>query len=130
MKYFLLILSIINLFVLSACANQTPPRFHWGKYPNSLYKYYKNPEKRPQYLEAVEKAVDKGRQENRLAPGLLAELGYLKLEENKIDEVIDLFNEEMQIFPESRFYLSNIIKRINTKNQKKKPNHQAIKENS
>ncbi|MGE5567361.1 MAG: DUF4810 domain-containing protein [Parcubacteria group bacterium] len=94
---------------LSACA--TPSRFEWGGYEAALYAYAKVPDKRPAYRAALEQAVEKGRKSDRVAPGLLAELGFLDLEDGDTAAAISLFQEEMRRFPESRQFLSGVIAR-------------------
>jgi hypothetical protein len=96
-------------FVLAACA--TPSRFEWGGYEGALYGYAKKPDLRPQYKTALTKAVEAGRKTNRLAPGLLAELGYLALEDGDVATAVTLFEEEMRTFPESRPFLQGVVAR-------------------
>lgn len=95
--------------MLSGCATQS--RFEWGGYEPALYAYAKKPDLRPSYRTALEKAVDQGRKTSRLAPGLLAELGYLSLEDGDTAQAIRLFEEEMTAFPESRVFLGGIVAR-------------------
>jgi hypothetical protein len=102
--------------LLSACA--TPSRFEWGSYEGALYAYAKKPALRENYRQALEKAVDDGKRSNRLAPGLLAELGYLSLEDGDTTHAVQFFEAEMQAFPESRVFLAGIVER--TKGQTKK----------
>lgn len=96
--------------LLAGCA--TPSRFEWGAYEGALYGYAKKPELRPNYRASLEKAIDQGRKTNRLAPGLLAELGYLALEDHDDVQAVRLFEEEMQVFPESRAFLSSVVARL------------------
>jgi hypothetical protein len=98
-------------FVLSACA--TPSRFEWGAYEGALYSYAKKPDTRPQYRASLEKAIDQGRKTDRLAPGLLAELGYLKLDDGETAAAVALFEQEMKLFPESRPFLEGVVSRAN-----------------
>jgi hypothetical protein len=95
---------------LCACAPQT--RFEWGSYEPSLYAYYKNSGERTQYEAALVKAIAAGKKSNKIAPGLYAELGYLHLEDGKIAEAQTCFDEEMRLFPESRFFLGSVAKRM------------------
>jgi hypothetical protein len=95
---------------LCACAPQT--RFEWGSYEPSLYAYYKNSGERAQYETALVKAIATGKKSNKIAPGLYAELGYLHLEDGKVAEAQTCFDEEMRLFPESRFFLSGVAKRM------------------
>jgi len=94
---------------LTQCAPAT--RFSWGDYESSLYLYYKSPSEREVYKKALTEAIERGRQRNDIAPGLLAELGYLYLEDGDMVRATTLFREEMQRFPESRPFLTRIIDR-------------------
>lgn len=95
--------------LLTACA--TTGRFEWGNYEGALYSYAKKPELRPQYRTSLEKAIEQGRRTNRIAPGLLAELGYLSLEDGDTAAALALFEEEMRLFPESRPFLESVAAR-------------------
>ena len=94
---------------LCACAPQS--RFEWGSYEPSLYAYYKNSSERVAYETALVKAIDLGKKSNKVAPGLCAELGYMRLEDGDAAGAQANFNEEMRLFPESRFFLGNIARR-------------------
>jgi|SRR5438874_7141834 len=95
---------------LTACAPQT--RFEWGSYEPSLYAYYKNPSDRGQYEESLVKAIAIGKKSNKIAPGLYAELGYMRLEAGDIAGAQANFDEEMRLFPESRSFLGGVAKRM------------------
>ena len=95
--------------LLTACV--APSRFEWGNYEGALYAYAKKPDTRPQYRAALEKAIADGRRTNRLAPGLIAELGYIHLEDGDSAEAVRLFEEEMKAFPESRPFLEGVTAR-------------------
>jgi hypothetical protein len=95
---------------LCACAPQT--RFEWGAYEPSLYAYYKSPSERVKYEAALTKAIDLGKKSNKVAPGLYAELGYMRLEDGDIAQAQVNFDEEMRLFPESRAFLSGVTKRM------------------
>ena len=105
-----MVLLVLCTAVIS-CAPQS--RFVWGNYESSLYRYYKNPEQRENYRVSLEKAVAKGREDNKVAPGLLAELGYLALEDGNSAQSVDYFEQEMALFPESRPFMESVIRRIN-----------------
>lgn len=96
--------------LLSACSTTTS-RFEWGGYESALYTYAKKPDRRPDYQKALEAAISRGRATDRVAPGLLAELGYLYLEDGDVGHAIPLFEEEMTRFPESRAFLSAVVTR-------------------
>lgn len=102
-------LATLTLFI-TGCATATS-RFEWGNYEGALYSYAKKPDQRPQYRTALERAVEQGRKTGRIAPGLLAELGYLALEDGDAPSALRLFEEEMRVFPESRPFLEGIVTR-------------------
>lgn len=103
-------ISVLALCALTAaCAPQT--RFAWGDYEEALYAYYKDPAQREIYKKALVAAIDEGRKDNKIAPGLLAELGYLDLEDGNSPEAVSLFREEMALFPESRPFLEGVVQR-------------------
>lgn len=104
------LVALVTASVLfSGCA--TPARFEWGGYEGALYAYAKKPDRRPEYRKALELAIDKGRATDRVAPGLIAELGYLYLEDGDTERAATLFGEEMQRFPESKPFLSSVVAR-------------------
>jgi hypothetical protein len=96
--------------LVSACAPTT--RFEWGNYEGALYAYAKKPETRPQYRAALESAIQKGRQTNRIAPGLQAELGYVLLEDGDKAGARVQFEGEMHDFPESKAFLKGVVDRL------------------
>lgn len=99
----------LTLMALAACAPTT--RFEWGSYEGSLYAYAKQPAQKEVFRTALTRAIEKGRQSNRVAPGLNAELGYLYLEDGDTPKAIALFEEEMRLFPESRKFLTGVVTR-------------------
>jgi hypothetical protein len=103
-------LCVIAALGTAGCAPQS--RFEWGSYEPSLYDYYKNPGDRAQYEKSLTLAIASGRKSNKIAPGLCAELGYMKLEDGNVAEAQSSFDEEMRLFPESRPFLTGVTKRM------------------
>ena len=112
MKSLLLATACITLVATSACVPAS--RFEWGNYENTLYAYTKNPAGRPAYKAALVSAIERGRATNRVAPGLLAELGYLQLEDGEREAAIRSFEEEKRVFPEAAVFMTAIISKIRT----------------
>jgi hypothetical protein len=98
------------VLLTSACASGE--RFEWGNYDLALYQYSKSPEKLADYELALTRAIAQGKATNRLAPGLLAELGYLKLEKGETSQAVALFREEATQFPASAAFLNGTIARL------------------
>ena len=104
--------AIAGLCLASLCACVAPPTFEYGAYEGSLYSYYKKPETRERFRESLEKAIEKGEKEDRLAPGLYAELGYLHLQDGDEETAIAMFEREAAAFPESRHFMTAINGRL------------------
>lgn len=99
----------LMLLALAACAPTT--RFEWGAYEGSLYAYAKQPTQKEVFRTALVRAIEKGKETNRVAPGMNAELGYLFLEDGDTQRAVALFEEEMRLFPESRKFLTSVVVR-------------------
>ena len=102
--------TVLCAVAISACA--TPPRFEYGAYEPTLYAFYKKPELRERYETALEKAIKRGETQNRLAPGLHAALGYLRLQDGDSATAIQHFQQEMIAFPEAAYFMERVISRI------------------
>jgi hypothetical protein len=97
------------------CACAPTGRFEWGGYEGALFAYTKHPEARENYRQALKRAVEAGKADHRLAPGLLAELGFLSLEDGDSAAAESYFTAEMAAFPESSQFLKGVIARRATK---------------
>ena len=109
--------SYLKVFCASAAVLLTTAcvpaeRFAWGNYDMALYQYSKSPDRLAAYEATLVQAISTGKATNRLAPGLIAELGYLKLEKGETNEAIALFREEASQFPSSASFLNGIITRL------------------
>ncbi|MDO9588783.1 MAG: DUF4810 domain-containing protein [Brevundimonas sp.] len=105
-----LLTALVGAAALTACAPSS--RFEWGAYEQALYSYSQNPENRGVYKMALENAIERGRARDAIAPGLLAELGYLHLEEGNSVEALKYFREERARFPESAVLMDRVINQL------------------
>ena len=105
-----LLTAFIGAVALTACAPTS--RFEWGAYEQALYAYSQNPENRGVYKTALENAIERGRARDAIAPGLLAELGYLHLEDGNAVEALKYFREERTLFPESAVLMDRVITQL------------------
>lgn len=108
------IAGLIVVSALSTLACAPVSRFEWGSYEQALYAYAQNPENRAVYVGSLEKAIENGRARNAIAPGLLAELAYIRLEDGNRQEALKLFEEERALFPESAPFMDRIIQQTRT----------------
>lgn len=105
-----LLTALFGAAALTACAPTS--RFEWGGYEQALYAYSQNPENRGVYKTALESAIERGRARDAIAPGLLAELGYLYLEDGNAVEALKYFREERTRFPESAVLMDRVITQL------------------
>lgn len=94
----------------SACV--APPRFDYGNYDNALYAFYKNPANREAFETSLVRAIERGEKNDRLAPGLYAELGYLRFQDGDEDAALELFEKEVRAFPEAAPFMERVIERL------------------
>tara|TARA_R100000149_G_scaffold63868_4_gene35304 strand:- start:6046 stop:6393 length:348 start_codon:yes stop_codon:yes gene_type:complete len=102
-----MIATVAGTLGTAACAPAT--LFEWGNYESALYAYSQNPENRQLYQESLEVAIERGLERGALAPGLMAELGYLHLEAGNTAEALRYFQEERSRFPESAKLMDRMI---------------------
>lgn len=103
-------LLLAGALAVTACA--TPPRFEYGTYEPTLYAYYKKPEMADKFETALKKAIEKGEASGRLAPGMYAELGYLRLLQGDQPAAVEMFQKEAAAFPEANFFMTTIVRRL------------------
>ncbi len=113
MRFMLLALTA---FALGGCAAQ--PMYNWGGYEPMLYAGYKDPTKMEEMKLGLERhitAMDKTGQ--KIAPGLLAELGTLYLQSGSSDKAISMYARERDTWPESKGLMDAIIKNLERRKQ-------------
>lgn len=97
------------LAALTGCATQQN-LYQWGGYDSALYATYKNPEQTVELqkkLEAHIAAMTQGNQ--KVAPGLYAELGSLYLQSGNTAEAIAQYQKERDAWPESKALMDALI---------------------
>lgn len=102
----------VGALALVACAEQTPPLYHWDEYQPQVYQYFKGEGSSEQEqigkLEAsAQRALAKG---EALPPGFHAHLGLLYLKAGNSDSAREAFLAEQAEFPESMAYMDFLLK--------------------
>lgn len=105
---------VMPLAALLLCACQSNPSlYQWGGYEPMLYQGYKDPAnmevmkaKLQDHIAAMEKSNQK------VAPGLYAELGTLYLQGGAQDKAIALYERERDTWPESRGLMTAMIQNL------------------
>lgn len=106
----------LTAVALGGCVAQ--PMYKWGGYEPMLYAGYKEPNKMEEMklgLEAHIAAMDKSGQ--KIAPGLLAELGTLYLQSGSSDKAISMYKRERDTWPESKGLMDVMIKNLERRKQ-------------
>jgi hypothetical protein len=86
--------------------------YYWGDYSDSLYHTKKDPcvETIAEHKEVLENIVSESKNRNqRIPPGVCAELGYLYAAKNNTKKAMELFQMEKQTYPESTILMDRLI---------------------
>jgi hypothetical protein len=98
---------------IAACAPNT--KYTWNNYDESLYRYYKNASNRAEYETALTEIVHRATREQPVPPGIYAELGYIRLENNDPVEAVRYFELERNTWPESATFMTRMIDSVKNK---------------
>lgn len=110
---------LMVLSLLGGCA--APGLYNWGGYDQALYAGYKDVTKMEALrinLEVHIGAMEKSNQ--KVAPGLYAELGTLYLQTGSSDQAISYYTKERATWPESRTLMAAMIQNIERRQQASK----------
>lgn len=104
-------IALCGLF-LTGCANRGS-MYQWGGYDAMLYQSYKNPEKAVEFRQGLELHVAKMEQsQQKIAPGLYAELGTLYLQAGDSTKAVAMYTKERDAWPESRGLMDALINNV------------------
>lgn len=121
------IILLIFCFFMVGCSTG-PKMYYFGNYSETLYQHEKNQTDATlaNHKEELQRVIDKSKRINLpVPPGIYAELGYIKLKENRKEEAIVLFTSEAAIYPESKYFMDRLIL-LARKNDKKENQNSAI----
>lgn len=111
---------LLSAITLAGCATAPKPMYYWNDYSTSLYNYKKNPgdDTYASHKACLTKIIDDSNQNNtRVPPGIYAELGFMNMKEGRNDDAVNLFNLEMQKYPESSTFISMLIEKAKSNNK-------------
>jgi hypothetical protein len=112
----LVLLALSASLLLSACGTTTPTLYQWEGYQPHVYSYLKadgksGPEQQIVEMEAdLQKIRAKG---NTPPPGYYAHLGMLNASIGRNDQVLQDFQQEKKLFPESAPYMDYLLSKLN-----------------
>ncbi|MCU1740867.1 MULTISPECIES: DUF4810 domain-containing protein [Pseudomonas] len=95
--------------LLAGCAPQVKTLYQWEGYQPQVYQYF-NGEAKEAQVEALEADLQKIKATNRAAPpGYHAHLGMLYGSLGKDDQMVQQFQTEKALFPESTAYMDFLL---------------------
>ncbi|MFJ3049044.1 MULTISPECIES: DUF4810 domain-containing protein [Pseudomonas nitroreducens/multiresinivorans group] len=102
-------LAVLALLFLAGCAQQKT-LYQWEGYQPQVYQYFKGESKEAQVQE-LEADLEKIKAKNGVVPpGYHAQLGLLYSSLGKDDQMIQQFQTEKALFPESATYMDFLMK--------------------
>lgn len=110
MKFHFALLGAV--FVLASC---TTTQYGWYSYQEDYYRYVKYADEKSakQLAKTYEKIIKKqGGERKVVPPGIYADYGWLLIESGKSSEAKEMFLKEIEYYPESSVFISNILKRL------------------
>ncbi|MBC3208920.1 DUF4810 domain-containing protein [Pseudomonas sp. SWRI111] len=106
----LLALTLAASTLLAGCA-APKTLYQWEGYEPQVYEYFKGEEPKEAQAEALERDLQKIRSTGKaVPPGYHAHLGLLYLSLGKDDQMVQQFNTEKALFPESGTYMDFLLK--------------------
>lgn len=112
-------LIVVLIIALTGCAGRGN-LYQWGGYEQGLYAAYKDPtqmENLRTQLEAHIAAMERAQQ--KVAPGLYAELGTLYLQMGAPAKAVGFYAKERDAWPESRGLMTAMIRNLERRQQAK-----------
>lgn len=99
-------------FALVGCANQQKSLYGWGSYQQQVYKRFKSEGGPDEQIAALEDDLQKMRaKDEAVPPGYHAHLGMLYAEVGKEDQLVQEFEAEKKLFPESAPYMNFLMRK-------------------
>ncbi|WP_050465179.1 DUF4810 domain-containing protein [Herbaspirillum autotrophicum] len=100
----------IALVMLAGCATQKTI-YHWGDYQQQVYQHFKTEgNSSEEQIAALEQGIVKARANGgAMPPGYHAHLGMLYARIGKHDQVVQSFETEKTLFPESSGYIDFLL---------------------
>lgn len=101
---------ILLITVFTGCGAKK--MYYFNDYSSTLYSYEKNKNEKAllRHKHELEKIIKISNEKNvHVPPGIYAELGYINLKENKLEQAVIFFRAEADLYPESRLFMQRLI---------------------
>lgn len=108
MKKSFSIILIALILALTGCATNKN-LYSWGTYEPQVYLYFKGESPEKQIIELENHLIEIKSKGSAPPPGFYAHLGMLYSKVGRESEVMNMFEMEKKIYPESAIFINNII---------------------
>jgi hypothetical protein len=105
---------LLGVCLLSACSTSSG-LYHWGSYEDQIYQSYRQPGQQvfAEQIQTLLQDAEKARANNKpVPPGLHAQLAYLHYQNGDASAAIASFEQEKNLYPESKVYMERLIGQI------------------
>ena len=109
-----LLIYLLPLALLASCAPKIQ-LYSWADYEKTSYNYLKNAnEESTQKLIATYDKIIKKQVGTRktVPPGIMADYGFLLINQGKVEEGKAMLAKEIKTYPESKIFIERILKMI------------------
>ncbi|WP_394130173.1 DUF4810 domain-containing protein [Shewanella maritima] len=106
------------ILLISGCATVTESGYYWGGYSETYYDYIKTPSDKTldRHIEELYEIVEFSKKNGlKVPPGIYAELGYILAKQGKQQESFNYYQQETQLYPESKPFIERLIADNNEK---------------
>lgn len=107
---------ICILFVCFMCfsCGSASSLYSWRSYDEAIYAYTDKADeaRMQQILKVYEKILKSKGTRGVPAPGICADYGFLLIKNGEVDKGKELLEKEMELYPESKTFISRILKRF------------------
>lgn len=109
------LMAVVNMLLISGCATNKPPLYHWGQYEQLVYTMYAFPGKAEPDTQVAKLSEDVERaqaEDGRVPPGVHAHLGWMYYMQGNEGAAYNEFAIERHLFPESAVFIDGILRRL------------------
>ena len=112
--------ALFLLFSLIGCGAHG--RYNWSSYDTKMYRHYKNPAEKEEFVQALKEILDEAEPEGKVPPGIYAEYGFVMYEQGNNQQAILYYQKEANKWPESRAFMNKLITTANNRTKTQKEN--------
>lgn len=87
--------------------------YRWGGYDDALYRHYKNPQERDEFVAKLQAVIDEAEKTGGVVPpGCYAEYGWALYEEGRAADAAVYFEKESKQWPESKPLMEKLMRNL------------------